>query len=115
MSIIIDGFSHMMPKAFLEALSLAYPTDELRELAGHTYFGETETRVRILDKHKIDKQVLTLARPTIWINMPPDVTLRMTRVANDTLASLAKSFPDRFIPVGTLPILTEEFMPEFDR
>ena len=115
MSIIIDGFSHMMPKPFLEAISLAYPTDELRELAGHTYFGETETRVRILDKHKIDKQVLTLARPTIWINMPPDITLKMTRTANDALAKVASQFPDRFIAVGTLPLLSEEFMPEFDR
>jgi len=115
MGLIIDAFSHLFPKQFAEALGQAYPTDELRELAGLTYFGEMENRVRILDKHKIDKQILTLARPTIWINMPPDVALRMTRVANDTLATLARSFPDRFIPVGTLPIPTEEFMPEFDR
>ncbi len=115
MGLIIDAFSHLLPKQFAEALSQAYPTDELRELAALTYFGEMENRVRILDKHKIDKQILTLARPSIWINMPPDIALGMARVANDALASLAKSFPDRFIPVGTLPIPDERSMPEFDR
>src|SRR3989339_19358 len=95
MGLIIDGFSHFMPKQFAEALGQAYLTDELRELAPLTYFGEIENRVRILDKHKIDKQILTLARPSIWIDMPPEIALKMSRIANDTLASAAKSFPDR--------------------
>ena len=112
---IIDAFSHFLPKQFAEALRLAYPTDELRELAPLAYFGEIENRVRILDKYKIDKQILTLARPSIWIGMPPDIALKVTRVANDAIASAALSFPDRFIPVGTLPILSQDFMPEFDR
>jgi len=115
MGTIIDGFSHFLPKPFAEALSRAFPTDELRELATYTYFGDIENRVRVLDKFKIDKQVLTLARPSIWVNMPPDIALKMTRTANDIMAKTAKQFPDRFIATGTLPFLSEEFMPEFDR
>ena len=68
-----------------------------------------------MDKYKIDKQVLTLARPSIWMNTPSDIALKMTRIANDAVAKAAKQFRDRFIGVGTLPILTKEFMPEFDR
>jgi len=115
MGIVIDGFSHILPKGFADKLSQAYPTDESRELSGLTYFSDMENRVRILDRYKIDRQVLTLARPNIWLNMPLDLALKMTRVANDSLAKATKQFPDRFISVGTLPILSEEFMPEFDR
>ncbi len=115
MGIVIDGFSHILPGPFAEELNLIYPTSELRDLASLAHFTDMENRVRALDKFKIDKQVLTLARPNIWINMPKDIALKMTRTANDALARVAKQFPDRFIPVGTLPILNEKFMPEFDR
>lgn len=115
MELIIDGFSHFLPKSFAEELGQAYPTDELRELAALKHFGEIGNRLRVLDKYKIEKQVLTLARPSIWINMPKDIVLKMTRSANDAITEAANQHPDRFIPVGTLPIPSEEFIPEFER
>jgi len=115
MAIVIDGFSHFLPKAFAEELSQAYPTDELQGLTGLAHFSDLENRVRVLDKFKMDRQVLTLARPNIWISMPKDIALKMTRSANDALMRATKQFPDRFIAVGTLPMLSEEFLPEFDR
>lgn len=115
MGLIIDGFSHFMPKSFAEALYKAHPTDELRELASFEYFGQVEERVRILDKHKIDKQILTIARPSIWLDLPEEIVPEMTRFANDALAEAAGLFPDRFIPIGSLPVPSEAFMPEFDR
>jgi aminocarboxymuconate-semialdehyde decarboxylase len=115
MGIVIDSFSHFLPQAFAEELSQTYPTDELLGLKGLGYFGDLENRVRVLDRFKIDKQVLTLARPNIWINMPKEIALKMTRSANDALAKATKKFPDRLIGVGTLPVLSEEFMSEFDR
>jgi predicted TIM-barrel fold metal-dependent hydrolase len=113
MGLIIDAFSHILPKSLAEKLLKAYPTDEIRELAAMDHVSEIENRVRILDKYKIDKQVLTL--PSIWINLPRNMVLKATRLANDALAKIARQFPDRFISVGTIPILSEEFMPEFDR
>jgi aminocarboxymuconate-semialdehyde decarboxylase len=115
MGIVIDAFSHILPKSFAEDLILAHPTHELKEAAGLGYIGEMENRVKVLDKFKIDKQVLTLARPNIWINMPEETALKMARRANDAFAQTNKQFPDRFIPVGTLPMLSEKFMSEFDR
>ena len=115
MSLIIDGFTHILPKLFAEEFSLSHPTDELREVTGLTYLSDIENRVRVMDKYKIDKQVLTLARPSIWMNTPSDIALKMTRIGNDAVAKAANQFRDRFIGVGTLPILTKEFMPEFDR
>ena len=115
MGLIIDGFSHFMPKSFAEELYKAHPTDELRELASFEYFGHVEERVRVLDKYIIDKQVLTLARPSIWLDLPAEIVPEMTRLANDTVAESARQFPDRFIPVGSLPVPDEQSMPEFDR
>ena len=115
MGIIIDGFSHILPKSFAEGLNQAYPTEELGDLATFEYFGETENRVRVLDKYKVDKQVLTIARPSIWMNMPSEVVPDMTRLANDAVFHAAQQFPDRFIPIGTLPVPSEKFMTEFDR
>ena len=115
MSLVIDAFAHVMPKSFAETLVKEYPTDELKQLASISYFGDMENTVRMMDKHRIDKQVLTLARPTIWINMPPDLMKRMTSLGNDAVAEAARTHPDRFIPVGTLPVPTEEYLPEFDR
>jgi aminocarboxymuconate-semialdehyde decarboxylase len=115
MSLVIDAFAHVMPRSFADTLVKEYPTDELKQLAAISYFGDMENTVRMLDKHKIDKQVLTLARPTIWINMPPDLLKRMTSLGNDSVAEAARTHPDRFIPVGTLPVPTEEYLPEFDR
>jgi predicted TIM-barrel fold metal-dependent hydrolase len=115
MGLVIDGFAHIMPKAFAEALMQVHPTDELRKLAKHTYFGDMENRLRVMDKFGLNKQVLTLARPSTWIGISAGALPKMTRLGNDTVAAVAKQFPDRFIAVGTLPVPTEEYLPEFDR
>jgi aminocarboxymuconate-semialdehyde decarboxylase len=115
MGVVIDGFAHVMPKAFAEALMKVHPTEELRKLAGHTYFGDMKNRVRVLDKFGVDKQVLTIARPSIWMDIPSAAIPEMTRLANDTVAAVAREFPDRFIATGTLPFPTEAYLPEFDR
>ncbi len=115
MGLVIDGFAHVMPKAFAEALMQVHPTDELRKLAKHTYFGDMKNRVRVMDKFGLDKQVLTLARPSTWIGIRADALQKMTRLGNDTVAAVANEFPDRFIAVGTLPVPTKEYLPEFDR
>ncbi len=115
MGLVIDGFAHVMPKAFAEALMKVHPTDELRKLAKHTYFGDMENRVRVMDKFGLDKQVLTLARPSTWMGISADALAKMTRLANDAVAAVANEFPGRFIAVGTIPVPTEKSLPEFDR
>lgn len=115
MRLIVDGFAHVLPMSFAEKIIERYPSPQLQQLVQYPYFGDMENRIRILDKHKIDKQVLTLARPDIWINMPKDILIELTRYANDTVAQVAAKHPDRFLPVGTLPNPGEEFLPEFDR
>jgi aminocarboxymuconate-semialdehyde decarboxylase len=115
MAQVIDGYSHFMPTSFAEALYRAHPTQELKLLSGLDYFGDLERRVRVLDKFGIDKQILTLARPTIWMGVPAKIVHQLTPLANDLIAEAARRFPDRFIPIGSLFIPDEESLPEFDR
>ena len=115
MGMIVDGFAHVLPKSFAEALMQAHPTDELRKLAKHTYFGDMENRIRVLDKLGIDKQVITLARPSTWIGIPSEAIPMLTRLANDSVAAAAKTHPDRFIAVGSLLKPTEDYLSEIDR
>jgi len=115
MGLVIDGFAHVMPKRCLEAMLKVYPTVELKELAPLTYFGDMDNRVRVLDRHRIDKQVLTLGRPSVWLGVPRDVLPGLMRLANDSIVEAANEHPDRFIPVAHIPIPTEEYLAEFDR
>lgn len=115
MALIIDGFGHVMPKSFSDWMVKSYPTPEVNELSVFPYFGDIDNRLRVLDKHGIDKQVLTLARPPIFINMPANLLPEMVRRANDAVAEVARAHPDRFIAVGTLPVPTEDYLGEFDR
>ena len=115
MGMIIDGLAHVMPNAFAEALMRVHPTDEPRKLGKHTYFGDMENRVQVVDKFGLDRQVLTLARPNTWISIAADALPKMTRLATDAVAAVANKFPGRFMAVGTLPVPTEEYLSEFDR
>jgi len=112
---LIDAFAHVMPVPFAKKISASYPTKQLEELLAFPYFGDMENRVRVLDKYHIDKQIINIARPDIWKHLPDELLPEMVRSANDTVAEAAAKYPDRFYAVGTLPVPTEEFLPEFDR
>jgi len=44
MGLVIDGFSHILPKSFIRELNLSHPTDELRESASLIHLSEIENR-----------------------------------------------------------------------
>jgi aminocarboxymuconate-semialdehyde decarboxylase len=109
-----DAFAHATPPAFYEAMSDAHPTDELRNL----YFEplwDVDRRVRDMDDHGIDRQVLTLANPPIWRGIAPEDALPLVRLANDEIRAMADEHPDRLVPVATLPFANEAYVAEFHR
>lgn len=65
-----------------------------------------------MDNEGINKQILTVGPPLFWKlaeNNP-----EMTKLANNALADLCNEYPDRFIPVGTIPLI-EGQLEELDR
>jgi aminocarboxymuconate-semialdehyde decarboxylase len=51
----------------------------------------------------------------MWLGMPRPIVHELTRVANDSIAEMAAAWPDRFIPVGVLPVVDDEMLAEFGR
>jgi aminocarboxymuconate-semialdehyde decarboxylase len=111
--VIVDAYSHVIPSVFLEAVQDSFPTAEASAL-NNSYLWDGEARLRYLDKVGIDHQVLTLVRPPMWLGMPQPEQVRLTRLANESLAAMAAEHPDRFTAVGVLPSVDDELMREYE-
>ena len=111
----IDGFAHALPFGFVDWMTAEHPSEALAALAGSPQFWDVDRRLADLDEFGIDRQVIALGRPSILDGLSHDAALPAVRRANDGIRALADEAPDRLIPVGTLPFLTEDYLDEFDR
>ncbi len=110
---IVDGYTHVLTERFFEAL-----TDKFgfQGLSGRPEFlWDVEGRKEDMADYGVDKQVITLALPTLFRGMDHDLALEITRLANDEVRRLTDENPESFIPVGTIPMVSEPFLAEFDR
>lgn len=110
----IDAYAHVLPREFIDLMKEAHPTDELTT-ADVPHLYDHEKRLRDLDDHGIDKQVLTLARPTMWRGIDPEAARPLVEAANDAVRAYADRHPDRYVPVATLPFVEEAYLEEFER
>jgi predicted TIM-barrel fold metal-dependent hydrolase len=110
---LIDAYSHACPSSFLDAVMNEFPSLEAEDLT-NSYLWDGDERLRYLDRVGFDRQVLTMVRPPMWLGMPNDVQVKLTRVANEGLAAMAEQHPDRYTSVGVMPTVNEEMMGEFD-
>lgn len=115
MSERIDAFSHILPEMFIDGMTDLHPTDELSELTNAEHLIEVENRLNDMEDFGIDRQVLTLARPSIWRGIDRDTASKATNLANDAVNKVANDHPERFIPVATLPLLDGDFIDELER
>lgn len=106
----IDAFSHVMPEAFYKVTG-AHEDHPL----GPEIMWDIEGRIQVMDEFDIDKQVINLAPPNVWNGMGMETALQLTKLANNEVKAMADQHPDRFIPVGTIPMVNMEFVEEFDR
>jgi len=112
---IIDATSHIITEDVLDSIGELHDTEQAETLRSAPRLSAVDGRVDYLDRHGIDRQVINLARPTIWLGLDPEDALEATRLANDQIQEIADEYPDRFVPMGTLPFLTGEYLDELDR
>ena len=103
---IIDVFNHFMPKPYFDRLAELVP--------GHvvvTAFPRLKTlvdvdaRLRLLDQFDDLRQVICLANPPIELVASPEQSPELARLANDALAEVCRSHPDRFPAfIASLPM-----------
>ncbi len=111
---VIDSYSHACPVELIEAIMAAAPSAEAGALT-NSYLWDTDRRLRLMDQVGIDKQVLVLVRPPMWLGMDRPTLHRLTRIANDGLAAMAAAHPDRFVSVGVLPAMDDVLLGELQR
>ena len=112
---IVDAYSHVCPERLLDAISERHPSTEVAALRKNSYLFGGERRLRYMDRIGVDQQVLVLVRPPMRLGMPRPLVRELTRVANESIAEMAAAWPDRFIPVGVLPVVDDEMMAEYHR
>lgn len=110
---VVDAFAHVLPEQFLDRMMEAYPSDELAAMNDER-FWDVDRRLADMDAVGIDRQVLTLARASLWRGLDPETALPLVRAANDAVADYAER-SDRFVAVGTLPFLSGPYLDELDR
>lgn len=109
---IIDIYSHACPKEFIDNLAAQYPTPESAGLARRQLLYDADARVRFMDTHGIDIQVLVLVRPPLWLGMPREHMYRLLRCAHESIAKMVTRWPDRFIGVAVAPRVDDHILDE---
>ena len=111
---IIDFSSHIITKEVEEAL---YSKDNFKLLKKNFApdNSDPEKRLALMDKYKIDMQVLTQTTP-ILIGLTTDETVQICRLTNDAIGKICRSYPDRFVPFSVVTLLdVDEAVRELER
>src|SRR5215469_1934275 len=115
---MLDVFTHFMPKPFLDRLGELIPGHPvLAAFPRIKTLWDVDARLALLDEFDDLAQVPSLANPPIELIAPPDRSPEVARMANDGLAALCESHPDRFPAfVASLPMNNvEAALAEIDR
>ncbi len=122
----IDAFSHILPTRYLERLERhlerAISSQQLRYYREGVFHFDAaltnlDVRWRRVERLGDYAQVLVLAVPPIEELGPPAIAAEFARLANDEMAELVRTHPDRFVGFAcALPLNdTEASLREIDR
>jgi len=111
----IDIFNHFMPARYMELIKV-HSTDGglLKRVTNLRTLWDLDARIRMLDAWPELKQVLCLGMPSPELLAGPDLSPSFARAANDGLAELVHSRPDKFpafvasLPLNNVPAALEE-------
>ena len=108
MTLKIDVFNHIFPKPFFERLqNVAVDKGPIKRWLNIPFLHDTDVRFRMLEEFGADyRQVPSLSSPPIeTINPDRRITIDLARLANDSMADLVRSYPDRFPGfIASLPL-----------
>jgi predicted TIM-barrel fold metal-dependent hydrolase len=116
----IDIFPHILPRRYFDRLLRVAPPGlhMQKRISGIPVLVDVNLRFKIMDRYEGYVQVLTLAAPPIEaVAASPDASPDLARLANDELAALVMTHPDRVLGfVASLPMNNPEAaLAEVDR
>jgi predicted TIM-barrel fold metal-dependent hydrolase len=106
----LDIFPHIFPKPFFErmkAIAEGNPAlaASIKRWLHIPVLWDLDARLRMMDRFKGYKQILTLSLPAIEFLAPPDQSPELARLANDGMAEIVAKHPDYFPAfVASLPM-----------
>lgn len=104
----IDVFNHIFPRPFFERLQeVTVNTGAIKRWLNIPFLHDIDVRFRMLEEFGGDyRQVLSLSAPPIEsINPDRQITLDLAKLANDSMAELARRHPHRFPGfIASLPL-----------
>lgn len=115
---IIDIYNHFLPKSFFDRFAELIPGHAvLKAFSRLPTLWDIDARLRLLDRFGDYRQVLSLANPPIEHLAGPERTPELARIANDGLAQLCRSHPERFPAfIASMPMNNiEACLAEIDR
>lgn len=115
MAEIIDAYGHFVLEDLHEELMSVHPSPYTADTYLSARDKPVEEYIADMDEFGIDRQIITQQPARVWKGLDPEEALPLTRLANDEIRRVADSHPDRFIPVGTVPFMTGEYIDEFER
>jgi aminocarboxymuconate-semialdehyde decarboxylase len=115
--VVIDFHNHFYPQAYIDALQagtsrvritfdddgnplLHYPGDYNIAVRGHR---DIAYRDEVMEKHGVDRQVLSLTTPGTHIEEPA-LAISLAQLVNDGFAGIVRDRASRFSAVATLPL-----------
>jgi uncharacterized protein len=114
----IDGYAHISPPRYTEALRTEYPGFYKQILGITPPLFDMEARFRVMDAFAPLAQVLTVGPvPPLEHFADPRRAVDLARLANDEMAELVANHPDRFVAaIALLPMNdVEAALAEVDR
>ncbi|KPK30933.1 MAG: hypothetical protein AMK69_02020 [Nitrospira bacterium SG8_3] len=111
---IIDFSSHMITREVEEKLSSKESFQRLQKnFASET--SDPEERIKVMEKHGIDMQVLTQPTPIV-VGLRTEETEEVCRITNDAIGKVCRSYPDKFVPFAIVSLLdVKQAIYELDR
>ncbi|MEM4481531.1 MAG: amidohydrolase family protein [Desulfurococcaceae archaeon] len=114
---IVDIHNHFFPLEYLKSLKeygrgISVFRDELGRMivsykGDYNIILETHVdaieRLKVMDKFKIDMQVLTLTTPGVDFE-EIDFSVKLSRIVNDSFSDITEKYPDRFKALAVLPM-----------
>jgi uncharacterized protein len=95
---VIDIFTHIAPKTFLDRMTGLAPKlgNIVNRLLAIKPLSDLDARFHDMDSLPDYRQLICLPNPSLEEIGPADTGLELARIANDELAELCRKHPDRF-------------------
>jgi len=114
----IDGYSHISPSRYTEALRKEFPGFYKQILGSTPPLFDMDARFQVMDAFGPLAQVLTVGPvPPLEVFADPGRAVALATLANDEMAELVSKYPERFVAaIALLPMNdVEAAMNEADR